>query len=182
MWQYLWVHCVYHLARWFPRNDRRKIRLLLFFFSSALLVPLFIVLLLDQSTRYCSGNLFNLCVASICFTVCMIGFSFLFTLMDPVPWQVRLVFHVYGLGTAILGVLLLQGVLDGQEDCASFVPALYYVSLAYAVLSTLSMAIFVILIPLWLINHFKKNSLLDRQHKEGCCYEPVRVCSCLWHV
>ncbi|XP_062505094.1 uncharacterized protein LOC134181840 isoform X2 [Corticium candelabrum] len=152
MWQYLWVHCVYHLARWFPRNDRRKIRLLLFFFSSALLVPLFIVLLLDQSTRYCSGNLFNLCVASICFTVCMIGFSFLFTLMDPVPWQ------------------------------ASFVPALYYVSLAYAVLSTLSMAIFVILIPLWLINHFKKNSLLDRQHKEGCCYEPVRVCSCLWHV
>ncbi|XP_062505097.1 uncharacterized protein LOC134181840 isoform X4 [Corticium candelabrum] len=87
MWQYLWVHCVYHLARWFPRNDRRKIRLLLFFFSSALLVPLFIVLLLDQSTRYCSGNLFNLCVASICFTVCMIGFSFLFTLMDPVPWQ-----------------------------------------------------------------------------------------------
>jgi hypothetical protein len=24
--------------------------------------------------------------------------------------------------------------------------------------------------------------LLDRQQKEGCCYEPVRVCSCLWHV
>ena len=197
--------------------------------------------------------------------------------MDPVPWQVRLVFHVYGLGTAILGVLLLQGVLDGQEDCvrnrmavevkkernnwvhgkqtdretdrhrqmdkqtdrqmdkqtdrrtdkqrqtdrwtnkqtdrhfihhffagifcsSSLLRVTCVCSLVhtqhgytshpcmYTHLPTLTIiiiilaAIFVILIPLWLINHFKKNSLLDRQHKEGCCYEPVRVCSCLWHV
>lgn len=102
--------------------------------------------------------------------------------MEPVPWRVKFVFHLYGLGAAILGVILLSAVIRGQDTCEEFVPALYYVSLAFGILSVISIVIFLILLPLWLINHFKVNSLLDRQQKEGCCYEPVRVCSCLWHV
>jgi hypothetical protein len=117
MWQYLWAHAAYHLVRWFPRNDRVKIRLLLFLLSCAFLAPLFMALLLNQSTRYCSTNLFDICVASICFTLIMIGFTILFTLMEPVPWRVKFVFHLYGLGAAILGVILLSAVIRGQDTC-----------------------------------------------------------------
>ena len=45
------------------------------------------------------------------------GFAILFALMEPVPWQVKFVFHVYGLGTAILGVILLSAVIEGQDSC-----------------------------------------------------------------
>ena len=33
------------------------------------------------------------------------GFSFLFSVMEPVPWEVKLAFHIFGGATFIVGLL-----------------------------------------------------------------------------
>lgn len=60
-------------------------------------------------------------ILCVVFTFCMIGnfwhyfllktatvsaFTFLFSIMDPVPWEVKLVFHIFGAITFVCGVTL----------------------------------------------------------------------------
>ncbi len=33
------------------------------------------------------------------------GFSFLFSLMDPVPWEVKLAFHIFGVASFAFGLV-----------------------------------------------------------------------------
>ena len=37
--------------------------------------------------------------------VSVLGFSFLFSLMDPVPWEVKVAFHIFGLITFVTGII-----------------------------------------------------------------------------
>lgn len=181
MWQYFWSHAAYHLTRWFPRNNRIKIRILILIFTLAVLFPQFFVLTRDHSVRYCGQHLFDMLIASIIFTFFMIGFTFLFTLMDPVPREVKLAFHVFGLITFVFGVILT--VFTAQADeCRVNTEELYYLSLAIAVFSCISAAFFIVMIPFWIINTVKQNSVLDFYNRTGVCYEPVNCCQCLWHI
>eukprot|EP00118_Oscarella_pearsei_P006828 m.31775 g.31775 ORF g.31775 m.31775 type:complete len:202 (+) comp31542_c0_seq4:177-782(+) len=201
MWHYMWAHVSYHLTKWFPRDDRIRIRIVLFLFSCGFLVPQLVILLDDQATRYCEPSLFSLLVASVCFTLFMIGFTVLFTTMEPIPWQIKLVFHAFGIGSAILGALYLAFIVQGTGTCVipresttlcvsvftiflqkDSTPTLYFLSLTLAVFAGLSIVFFLVAVPFWIINHLLPNAVLDKRSKTGICYEPVRCCNCIWHV
>ncbi|XP_071841363.1 uncharacterized protein [Apostichopus japonicus] len=181
MWWFLFPHCMYHLIRWFPKNNRLKIRILILLLSVGFLLPQFYVLLVEQSSRYCGQHLFGLLIASIVVTFVMLGFTFLFVLMDPIPFEVKFAFNCYGGLTCILGVLFI--ILSSlATECQNNTPILYYYSLATAVLSGISIGIYALLLPFWILNRLYRNSVLDKKGRTGICYEPVNCCSCIWHV
>ncbi|XP_071109732.1 uncharacterized protein [Haliotis cracherodii] len=181
MWQYLWAHGVYHLVRWFPRNNRTKIFFLVMLLTAALLVPQIVVLLLDHSSRWCRYKLFDFLIVSIVFTLFLIGFTFLFMVMMPVPRAVKLGFHVFG-GISLV-ISLAQVILTSKaESCSRTTESLYTLSVVLAIFSAISMCIFGLMAPFWIANRVKKDSVLNVPQRTGVCYEPVKCCSCLWHI
>ncbi|XP_067945786.1 uncharacterized protein [Watersipora subatra] len=181
MWLYFIPHCVYHLMRWFPKNNRIKIRVLLIVSIAAMLVPQFYVLLNERSLRYCQIPLLQFLAATIAFTFVMIGFTILFALMDPVPFQVKIVFHVFG--------CLMYGYSIGKTilvfyatECRTYSTELYWYSIVDGVLSIVCAAFFILTVPFWILNQLKAKSILDRDKRTGVCYEAVDCCSCIWHV
>lgn len=49
--------------------------------------------------------------------------------------------------------------------------------------SDLFVSVFIFLmVPFWVINAMKRGSVLDMRTREGVCYEPVKCCSCMWHI
>ncbi|XP_071945980.1 uncharacterized protein [Antedon mediterranea] len=181
MWWYTFAHVVYHLIRWFPKNNRLKIRIVIVLFSFGLLFPQLFVLSREHSTRYCGQHLFDFLIVSIVFTFFMIGFSFIFSLMDPVPWEVKLAFHIFGVIAFVMG-LTLTVFASLAVDCRNNTLELYYLSVSAAVLTVTSFAFLMVMIPFWLLNYFFPNSVLNRKERTGVCYEPTACCSCLWHI
>ncbi|KAJ8320247.1 hypothetical protein KUTeg_001834 [Tegillarca granosa] len=160
MWYYLWAHISYHLVRWFPRNNRRKIFAVLMFLSKCLLAPQLYVLAHKHTSRWCAQPLFELLIVSLVFTFILIGFTFLFILMIPVPRELKVAFHIFGLICFVEGLVLI-GYVSKAEPCVIF---------------------FVLMLPFWIINKAKRDSVLDVRNRSGLCYEPVKCCSCLWHI
>lgn len=39
-----------------------------------------------------------------------------------------------------------------------------------------------IMLPFWLVNYLWPDSVLNRRERRGICYEPVKCCTCLWHI
>eukprot|EP00117_Sycon_ciliatum_P033372 scpid78569/ scgid0610/ len=181
MWTYLWCHIVYHLTRWFPKHSRQGIQLTLILFSCALLVPQINVILRDESQRHCERSLLYYSIAGACITMVMIGFTLVLAVMEPLAWQVKLAFHVYGGGCYIFGLLQFAEVLQASS-CKSTIPALYYLSMVFASFSAFAAVIFTILVPFWVFNRLFRHAVLDRKERKGLCYEPVACCSCVWHV
>ncbi|KAK7093668.1 uncharacterized protein [Littorina saxatilis] len=181
MWQYIWAHVIYHLIRWFPRNNRAKITVVMLVLTALLLVPQLWVLLQKHSTRWCSQPLFPLLITSIVFTFFVLGFAFLFVAMVPVPREVKVAFHIFGFINFVTG--LVQIILTSKaEDCNSSTEELYKVSLALAVLSGVALVYVVLLLPFWVANQAKRGCVMDFRARQGICYEPVKCCSCLWHI
>ncbi|XP_013412901.1 uncharacterized protein LOC106175442 [Lingula anatina] len=181
MWTYFWAHSMYHLTRWFPQNNRAKIRIIILIFSAGVLFPQFFVMTRDHSGRYCGQNLLEFLIATIVFTLMMIGFTFIFTIMEPVPREVKLAFHVFGIVTFVFGCI--STILTSLAgDCSQTTEELYYFSLAMAIASMCAIAFFAVMVPFWLINWRWKKSVLDVQNRTGLCYEPVNCCQCLWHI
>ncbi|ELU08082.1 hypothetical protein CAPTEDRAFT_185569 [Capitella teleta] len=181
MWQYFWAHVVYHLTRWFPRNNRVKIRVVILIFTFALLVPQGFIMAQPDTSHFCGQHLLEFLIVAVVFTFCMIGFSFLFTTMDPVPWEIKLAFHIFG------GITFIVGVTNTfftayAGDCKVSTKELYYFSVAAAVFTMVTTVFFLVTVPFWIINRIWKNSVLDMRNREGLCYEPVKCCSCVWHV
>lgn len=54
-------------------------------------------------------------IISLILTLCLCGFSVLFAIMDPVPWEVKLVFHIFGLATFITGLLTVVYTAQASE-------------------------------------------------------------------
>ncbi|XP_076472660.1 uncharacterized protein LOC143302053 [Babylonia areolata] len=181
MWQYMWAHTVYHLIRWFPRNNRIKITLVVMALTVAMLMPQLWVLLQKHTTRWCSQPLFPMLITSIVFTFFVIGFAFLFVTMVPVPREVKIAFHVFGLVNFITGIIQVV-FTSNAEDCNSSTEELYKMSLALAILSAIALVYIVLLLPFWVVNVVKRDCVLDTRERQGVCYEPVKCCSCLWHI
>ncbi|KAK2184092.1 hypothetical protein NP493_283g04011 [Ridgeia piscesae] len=181
LWQYCWGHSVYHLTRWFPRNNRLKIRIVMMIFTIALLIPQFFVLAEPHTERFCGQHLFEFLVVSIVYTFCMIGFSFIFSLMDPVPWEVKFAFHIFGVITFVTGIVF-TFFTSMAAECKVTTPELYYFSLAAVVITVVSLVFFAIVLPFWVINWWCVNSVLDYKNRDGICYEPANCCSCVWHI
>lgn len=181
MWQYFWPHFVYHLMRWFPRDNRKKIFVLLAIFSLALLVPQFYVLVLKKTTRWCIQPLFQLLIVSIVFTIVAIGFTLLFMLMNPVPRLIKFVFHVFGVICFIEGLVHI-GLTSQAAECKNTTDELYQICYGYSWVCAISIIFFFLMLPFWVINVVKRDSVLDTRMRTGVCYEPVSCCSCLWHV
>lgn len=181
MWQYFWAHAVYHITRWFPRNNRIKIRVVTLLFTFALLLPQILVLARPHSSRFCGQHLFEFLIVSIVFTFCMIGFAILFSVMDPVPWEVKLAFHIYGVVCFIFGIIVIA-FTSQAADCRESTQELYWFSLSTGVLGMLTTGFFAVMLPFWIVNKIWARSVLDVRSRTGVCYEPVACCSCVWHI
>ncbi|KAK3743313.1 hypothetical protein RRG08_007551 [Elysia crispata] len=181
MWQYLWAHAIFHMVRWFPPSNRIKITVVTMVITMCLLSPQFYVLLLNRTTRWCPEPLLSLLIISIVLTFFVIGFTFLFVTMIPVPREVKIAFHVFGLANFCTGLAQCISTLKGK-DCQFTTIELYDISVALAVLSAIATVFVVFMLPFWIVNEKKKDSVLDRRNRTGICYEPVKCCSCLWHI
>ncbi|XP_062595410.1 uncharacterized protein LOC134280937 [Saccostrea cucullata] len=184
MWHYWWAHFTYHLMRWFPRDNRRKIFVLLGLISLGLLGPQFYVLYHKHSTRWCPAHLFELLIVSIIFTFICQGFCLLFMIMNPVPRAVKVSFHVFGIICFVETLVHIAYTTSraATEDCKSSAAPLYYISYAFAWVGAASLIFFCLMLPFWVINAVKPTCVLDMRTREGVCYEPVKCCSCMWHV
>ncbi|KAK3729560.1 hypothetical protein QZH41_010892, partial [Actinostola sp. cb2023] len=113
-------------------------RIVIILFSLLFLIPqIYVAFYLDRSQRYCDQPLLNISVACVVFTFAMIAFSFLFAMMEPVPWQLKIAFHFFGFGSLLMGLVLFASTLDAK-DCPQFVPELYYLCLSFGIFAVLS--------------------------------------------
>lgn len=117
MWYYFVAHCAYHFTRWFPKDTRGKVRITVILFALLFIIPqLYVIHVENTGNGYCDEPLLNITVAGIVFTFAMLAFTFLFAIMEPVPWQLKIAFHFFGFGSLILGMVLFASTL-ATEDC-----------------------------------------------------------------
>lgn len=181
MWQYFFAHAIYHAVRWFPQGNRFKMSFALLVIALLLPVPQFYVVLLSRSSRWCAQPLLAVAISSLVFTFFTIGFGFLFCILIPVPRLVKIAFHIFGVGSLVLG--LLQIVYTWMStDCNVSVPELYLLSQISSIFSAVSIVFLGVMFPFWLINKCKTNIVLDPYSRTGICYEPAKCCTCLWHI
>ena len=181
MWFYFVAHVAYHFTRWFPKDHRFGVRLFVIFTTLLFLLPQFFVLTSPSTARFCDEPLIGLLVTSIIFSFAMIGFTFLFTMMEPVPWKLKIAFHFFGFFSFLIGMIQFGITLDSNE-CDKSTPALYYFSLSFGIFAFVSGLFVAMLLPFWFVNYFWPGTVLNRKERRGICYEPVRCCSCAWHI
>lgn len=181
MWCYCWPHIAYHTVRVFPKNNRLKIRLTLWILTLVTLAPAGYVLSLDETFRCTPLHLLELLVTSMVLIFFLIGFAFLFTIMDPVPREVKIAFHVYGIVTAVFTVVSAAYTLS-ESTCQTNSAALYWYSYAAVVWNLLIGVCLVLLAIFWTANRVCQNSVLNVPQREGMCYETVSCCPCVWHI
>ncbi|CAH3181084.1 unnamed protein product, partial [Porites lobata] len=161
-------------------------------FALMFIIPQVYVIQLPPSSRTCDEPLLNISVAGVVFTFAMIAFTFLFAIMEPVPWQLKIAFHFFGFGSLILGMVLFASTF-ASELCQGYAPELYYLCLSFGIFALLTTGRFdtcvellsrflVIMLPFWLMNYLWPDSVLNRRERRGICYEPVKCCTCLWHI
>ena len=181
MWYYFVSHVIYHFTRWFPKNERTGVRMFVIFISLLFVIPQIIILMDDASGRFCSQPLLNLMVTSIGMTFAMIAFSFLFAMMEPVPWKLKIAFHFFGFFSLIVGMIQFGVTLD-SSNCDYTTPRLYVLSLSFGIFAFVTGLFICLCVPFWFVNYFWPDSVLNRKERRGICYEPVKCCSCIWHV
>lgn len=101
--------------------------------------------------------------------------------MIPVPRELKVAFHIFGLICFVEGLVLI-GYVSKAEPCKNTTWPLYLISLIFAWFAGISIVFFVLMLPFWIINKAKRDSVLDVRNRSGLCYEPVKCCSCLWHI
>uniref|UniRef100_UPI00398EF5CF uncharacterized protein isoform X1 n=1 Tax=Pristiophorus japonicus TaxID=55135 RepID=UPI00398EF5CF len=181
MLHYCLVHAAYHFSRQLPKRSRAKFEILVVLLVTIFLFPQIFVLVRPRSARYCDQPLLNNLTSFIIFTFLMTGFTVLLTLMDPIPREVRVTFHVYGVGSFGQGILTTAFTVSAPQ-CANTTPELYYLSLVLSVLSVLATVFIVFLIPFWIANIFYPGMVFNQRSRAGICHKPVARCSYLWHV
>ena len=181
MWYYCFAHGAYHFVRWFPKEARRGVRMFCIFVSLLFLVPQGIVFFSNSVDRYCNQPLLNLAVISLGMTFAMIGFTFLFTMMEPVPWKLKIGFHFFGGFSLLIGMIQFGITLD-SDHCDKNTPQLYVLSLSFGILAFVSTIFMCLVAPFWFVEYFCTGAILNRKERRGICYEPVKCCSCIWHV
>ncbi|XP_072333996.1 uncharacterized protein [Scyliorhinus torazame] len=181
MLHYWLAHLAYHFSRQLPKRSRTKFEILVVLMVTIFLLPQIFVLLRPKSSRYCVQPLLVNLTSFIIFTFIMTGFTVVLTLMDPIPNEVKVAFHVYGVGSFAQGIATTAFTVAASQ-CANTTPELYYLSLVLSVLSVLATVLVGFLIPFWLADLFNKGMVLNRRSRAGVCQKPVANCSHLWHV
>ncbi|CAH3184327.1 unnamed protein product, partial [Porites lobata] len=95
--------------------------------------------------------------------------------------SLRLHFISFGFGSLILGMVLFASTF-ASELCQGYAPELYYLCLSFGIFALLTTGFLVIMLPFWLMNYLWPDSVLNRRERRGICYEPVKCCTCLWHI
>ncbi|XP_067873057.1 uncharacterized protein [Heterodontus francisci] len=137
MLHYCLAHIAYHFSRQLPKRSRAKFEILVVLFVTVFLFPQIFVLVRPKSSRYCGQPLLYNLTSFIIFTFLMTGFTVLLTLMDPITREVKVAFHVYGVGSFAQGILTTAFTVTAPH-CANTTPELYYLSLVLSVLSVLA--------------------------------------------
>ncbi|XP_041063432.1 uncharacterized protein LOC121288724 [Carcharodon carcharias] len=181
MLHYCLTHLAYHFSRQLPKRSRAKFEILMVLLVTIFLCPQIFVLLRPKSSRYCGQPLLINLTSFIIFTFVITGFTVLLTLMDPIPNEVKVAFHVYGVGSFAQGIAMTAFTVAASQ-CANTTPELYYLSLVLSVLSVLATGFIGFLIPFWLADIFYKGMVLNQRARAGICHKPVASCSYLWHV
>lgn len=181
MWLYFYPHLLFHLTRWFPKNNRVKFRILSFFVSICLIIPEFYVLLQPRSERGCDQPLLAILVASTILLFFSVGFAFLFTILEPIERIITLAFHLFGFFSFILSIVTVAYTFQANA-CAESTMELYYWCYVSSILTLICMGYFALLSPFWIAEAVRRNSVLNEKAHEGVCYAPVVCCPCLWHV
>ncbi|XP_078094811.1 uncharacterized protein LOC144509825 isoform X1 [Mustelus asterias] len=101
--------------------------------------------------------------------------------MDPIPNEVKVAFHVYGVGSFAQGITTTVFTVASPQ-CVNTTPELYYLSFVLSVLSVLATVFIGFLIPFWLADIFCTGMVLTQRSRDGICQKPVANCSYLWHV
>ncbi|XP_067360351.1 uncharacterized protein [Channa argus] len=98
MFLYMLIFMAYYSSRWLPRNQRLKLcQLVNAVFTAIVLVPQLYVMGRTESSRYCRQPLLNNLTAFIALSFIALGFSVVFTLIDPVPQSLWAFYYVFGL-------------------------------------------------------------------------------------
>ncbi|XP_052760231.1 uncharacterized protein LOC128203029 [Mya arenaria] len=183
MWQYFFAHAAYHGVRWFPQGNRWKMALLMLVLSIiAVGAQIFVISHYERSSRYCEQPLLTLQVISIILSSFTVGFTFLFSVLIPVPRGVKIVFHIFGLGCLIVGFWQIYSVIVSYETCSVNTPELYFLTQICAILSGVSIVFLLVVFPFWLVNAWKTGIVMDPYSRTGICYEPAKCCTCIWHI
>ncbi|XP_060573841.1 uncharacterized protein LOC132731641 [Ruditapes philippinarum] len=182
MWQYFYAHVTYHGVRWFPQGNRWKMCMLLITFALLLPVPQLYVVTLERSSRVCVQPLLDMAIASIVLSFFTIAFSLLFCILIPVPRELKIGFHVFGVASLIVGLMQTAYTFEAKEDCSVSTPELYTLSLASSMFSVVSLVFLGLMFPFWVVNKVKRNLVMDPYSRTGVCYEPTKCCTCLWHI
>nr|XP_039249493.1 uncharacterized protein LOC120327144 [Styela clava] len=181
MWFYFYPHMLFHMTRWFPKNNRVKFRILALIISLSLLIPELYILLLPRSERACEQPLLSILVASTIFLFFTVGFGTLFTLFEPIPRIMNLAFHIFGILSFILGLVTTVYTFQATA-CSETTTELYYWCYVSTILTLICTGYFILVAPFWIIEAWKPYSVLHEKARQGICYEPTLCCSCLWHV
>ncbi|EDV24144.1 uncharacterized protein TRIADDRAFT_57336 [Trichoplax adhaerens] len=160
-----------------------KRRLIIIPLTVCLLAPEFYVLLLNETSRFCPANLLNYLIADVTFTTLMLGFCFILCQMDPLVYQIKIAFHIFGVLDAAMGIAITIALAStNASTCRDNTTTLYYACLILAILHIASLGLVVFLTPFWVANSVWALSVLNPRQRRGVCYEPVKCCTCLWHV
>ncbi|XP_048471137.1 uncharacterized protein LOC109910859 [Rhincodon typus] len=181
MLHYCIAHLAYHFSRQLPKRSRAKFEILVMMLVTILLFPQIFVLLRPKSSRYCGQPLLINLTSFIIFTFIMTGFTIILTLMDPISNEVKVAFHVYGVGSFAQGIITTAFTVTAPQ-CANTTPELYYLSLVLSVLSVLATVFIVFLIPFWLAEVLYPGVILNGRSRARICHKLVASCSYLWHV
>ncbi|XP_072442207.1 uncharacterized protein [Chiloscyllium punctatum] len=181
MLHYCIAHLAYHFSRQLPKRSRAKFEILVIMLVTIILFPQIFVLLRPKSSRYCGQPLLVNLTSFIIFTFIMTGFTIVLTLMDPVSHEVKVAFHVYGVGSFAQGIITTAFTVTAPQ-CANTTPELYYLSLLLSVLSVLATVFIVFLIPFWLAEVLYPGMVLNGRSQTGVCHKPVASYPYLWHV
>ncbi|XP_072308584.1 uncharacterized protein [Eucyclogobius newberryi] len=157
MFLYLLIFMAYFGCRRIPRSQRIKFQLVNVMFTALVLGPQLYVLTRPESSRYCKQPLLNNLSASIVLSCIAVGFSVVFTLLEPVPLSVWRCYYMFGLlsfGHA-LGTVIITST---AAPCAKTTPELYYISLVLTVASVVSTVFLVVKCGLWLINRLDEDN------------------------
>ncbi|XP_069774557.1 uncharacterized protein [Narcine bancroftii] len=155
--------------------------ILLALLVAAFLFPQLFVLVWPRSSRYCDQPLLHSLTTFIIFTFLMTGFTFLLTLMDPIPCTLKVAFHAFGVGSFLQGILTTAFTVAAPQ-CVNTIPELYYLSFVLSALSVLATVFIILLLPFWLINVLYPGLLLSPGPPAAICHQPVADCSCLWYI
>ena len=52
--------------------------------------------------------------------------------MEPIPWQIKLLFHIFGCASAILGIIQISYVVQGTESCVSTFTSMIIIITSYS--------------------------------------------------